>query len=157
MADGITYGPSVSRYTRVPINYSPGAADETLPDSPILKFLPFLSKIIPSLAAHSTVNSDSPNPSMDARHEDIHNLMNQLFGDTAPPVTQQQKDVLSPSLVSRDTSAGVSKELPAYMGAFVPSETPAAQDERDKFVKDFTDKLKEVSAKGADIYKKLSR
>lgn len=160
MADdsGVTYGPSVSRYTRVPINYSPGAANESHDATPLGKLLPFLVNIFPKLGAYSTVNSSGANPSLDARHEDIHNLMFQMFGSSPTPVTPEQKDAIAPALNGRDVSNGLNTEIPAYMGAYNQSETPdISPAEHEQFVKDFAAKLAQTSQKGSDSYKKLSR
>lgn len=155
IGNGLTYGPAQSRYTRTPISFMPNSVNETKGPPPLLQLLPFLKNII--TPAQINVNTSDRNPATALTHEDIHALMYQLFGNGAPPVTQEQKDSLAPSLVTKDTGAGLSKELPAYMGSFEPSQTPVAQDERDQFIKDFSSKLAEVSPRGAEIYKKLSR
>lgn len=155
VGNGLTYGPAQSRFTRTPISFSPNSINETKGPPPILQLLPFLKHLI--TPATINVNPNDYNPGTAITHEDIHALMYQLFGNGAPPVTQEQKNSLAPGLNGRDIGAGLSKELPAYMGSFEPSQTPVPQEERDQFIKDFSAKLAEVSPRGAEIYKKLSK
>lgn len=164
LQDGVSYGPSMSRRTRTPIEFQEGSPDSLNgkfnPGNPlqnIVSLLPMLQKLKPK--GNITIFPKSPENLLHdgvgetIRHEDIHALISQLqtdpTADAALPAGSYNN--LAPYIKNR--AGNPVNEIPAYAS----EKGVYPEDQRQAFIQQMVAKIAESNPKSAQIYQSLTQ
>lgn len=166
-SNGTTYGPAVTRRTRVPIEFgkfdneqqSGGFSGPSLVPQ-ILNLLSFLPS---SMRSNGSIKIDPTSPDntnlhKSINHEEIHSLLQDLsFSGSLDHL--QSANPLYKAIASKLTGRGGDpiQEVPAYMGAFEPAQNPGVeQSQRDSYVNYLANQLFKLDPKLASKYRSLA-
>lgn len=162
-SNGITYGPAVTRKTRVPIEFSrfddreqSGTYNGPSLIPQLLNLLPFIPHSTGSIKIDPT-SPDNTNLHKSINHEEIHSLLQDLSFTGSLDKLQSQNPYYK-TIASKLSGRGGDpiQEVPAYMGAFEPKTLPVDQSTRDSYVNYLANQLFKLDPKLSSKYKSLA-